>query len=205
MNRYDAILFDFDGVLADTEAVHFSCWREVLAPHGIDLTWPVYVDRCIGVADQEMLNFLRTLTSPHVELKRLWSEYPKKKQLFTSKVAERSPISTETVDLVKSLNNYRIAVVSSSGRSEIEPILRRAGILNCFEALVFGDDVTHFKPHPEPYLKAAAQLSASRALVVEDSEAGLSSGRAAGFDVLKLDHPGNLSRVLIAKGVLNGD
>jgi beta-phosphoglucomutase len=196
MNRYDAILFDFDGVLADTEPVHFACWREVLAPFGIDLTWPVYVERCIGVADQEMLNFLSTLASPPAQLDILWSEYKNKKDLFKRRVADHSPIHPATVALVKSLANYKLAVVSSSGRSEIEPILQRAGIIDCFGVLVFGDDVTKFKPHPEPYQKAAASLNVIRPLVVEDSEAGATSGRAAGFDVLKLDHPRNLARAV---------
>ncbi len=201
MKPYDSILFDFDGVLADTEPVHFDCWREVLAPFGIDLAWPVYVEQCIGVADQEMLNFLRTLTTPVVELEVLWGEYPKKKDLFQRRVADRSPIPGATVALVKSLAGYKLAVVSSSGRAEIEPILYRAGIAECFGTFVFGDDVTNFKPHPEPYLKAAASLGAIRPLVVEDSEAGAASGRAAGFDVLQLDHPANLSDRLKSFGI----
>ena len=128
MNRYDAILFDFDGVLADTEPVHFACWREVLAPFGIDLTWPIYVERCIGVADQEMLNFLRTLATPMVELEELWAEYQKKKDLFRRNVADQTPIPSATVKLITSLKDYKLAVVSSSGRSEIEPMLQRAGM-----------------------------------------------------------------------------
>ena len=123
MSRFDAILFDFDGVLADSEPVHFSCWREVLAQHGIDLTWEIYVDRCVGVADQEMLNFLRTLASPAVALETLWADYPKKKELFSQKVADQSPISEVTSQLIRSLGSFKLAVVSSSGRSEIEPML----------------------------------------------------------------------------------
>src|SRR5579871_4579161 len=47
--RYDAILFDFDGVLADTEQVHFDCWRELLAPFDIHLRWPFYQKTCVGI------------------------------------------------------------------------------------------------------------------------------------------------------------
>ena len=147
MNEYDAILFDFDGVLADTEPLHFSAWREVLIPHGIDLTWDVYVEKCIGVADKEMLDFLRTLATPAVSLDALWPEYANKKRLFQKLVADQSPIPEATVDLIKSLTQIKLAVVSSSFRAEIEPMLSRAGILENFSALVFGDDVTQFKPH----------------------------------------------------------
>ena len=198
---YDAILFDFDGVLADTEPIHFACWRELLTPYGIDLTWQFYVSQCVGVSDREMVNVLRLLAKPNVELEKLWAEYPKKKELFSCKAAARPPISDETVNLIKSLSNYKLAVVSSSGRSEVEPILKRAGILDQFGSLVFGGDVTNCKPHPEPYLRAASELSAQRSLVVEDSEAGAASGGSAGFDVLKLDNPVNLTALLDANGI----
>ena len=79
-------------------------------------------------------------------------------------------------------------------------MLRRTGILEYFGALVFGDDVVKFKPHPEPYLMAAAKLEASRPLVVEDSETGAASGRAAGFEVLRImraeDLPGQVMNTL---------
>src|SRR5438128_2192920 len=142
MSSYDAILFDFDGVLADSEPVHFSAWREVLVPHGIDLTWDIYVDKCIGVADKEMLDFLRKLANPVVSLEVLWPEFTKKKKLFQELVIDESPVPEATIDLIKSLGDLKLAVVSSSFRVEIEPILSRAGILEYFGALVFGDDVT---------------------------------------------------------------
>lgn len=203
MNRYDAILFDFDGVLADTEPVHFDCWREVLTPHGINLTWPIYAESCIGVHDEEMLNFLRTLARPIVALEVVWCEFARKKDLFRQKVADQSPIPAATVELVRSLKEFKLAVVSSSGRCEIEPMLMRAQLLNHFDAVVFGDDVSQFKPHPEPYLKAAAILGASNPLVVEDSEAGAASGRSAGYEVLRLDHPANLTATLISHGIFS--
>ncbi|MEO7653512.1 MAG: HAD hydrolase-like protein, partial [Bryobacteraceae bacterium] len=55
---FDSILFDFDGVLADTEPVHWSCWAEVLRPEGIELDWDTYVRHGIGLADVDMLTFL---------------------------------------------------------------------------------------------------------------------------------------------------
>jgi HAD superfamily hydrolase (TIGR01509 family) len=80
----------------------------------------------------------------------------------------------------------RLAVVSSSGRDEIEPVLTANGIRERFGALVCREDVTEYKPAPAPYLKAAELLQVTRALVVEDSQAGIASGRAAGFEVLEI-------------------
>ena len=184
---YEAILFDFDGVLADTEPVHRACWAEVLAPYGIDLDWETYVRHCVGVSDRDMIEFLRTLAPRPVEAERLFAEYPRKKSLFREQTRLASPISQETRALVGELaERYRLAVVSSSGRMEIEPLLEEAGIRDCLGTVVCGDDVERHKPAPDPYLLAARQLGIGQALVVEDSDAGCASGRAAGFDVLRV-------------------
>jgi HAD superfamily hydrolase (TIGR01509 family) len=76
--------------------------------------------------------------------------------------------------------------VSSSNRTEVEPTLIRFGIRDYFGALVCGWEAPKLKPAPDPYLKAAELLGVTRALVVEDSAAGEQSGRAAGFDVVRV-------------------
>jgi HAD superfamily hydrolase (TIGR01509 family) len=78
----------------------------------------------------------------------------------------------------------------------VEPILEACGLRGHFEVAVFGEDVTRHKPDPEPYRKAAGLLGISRALVVEDSEAGVASGRAAGFDVLRIPDPHEMAALV---------
>jgi len=190
VSRYEAVLFDFDGVLADTEPVHFACWREVLAPFGIQLAWPVYAKECIGVSDRLMIQRLCHEAKPPVDLERLWSEYPRKKQIFRERIAAAGTVfCPDTVNLITCLSVYKLGVVSSSGRSEIEPPLVQAGIRDRFGAVVCGSEVPNLKPAPDPYLRAADLLGVRTALVVEDSDAGEESGRAAGFDVLRVTSP----------------
>jgi beta-phosphoglucomutase len=186
---YDSILFDFDGVLADTEPIHWACWAETLAPLEIELSWETYRANCIGVADRDMLVFLASLAARVVDPESLRPQYAEKKALFRQRMEETSPCSAETVELIKSLTNFRLAVVTSSGRSEVAPILERAGIREHLGAVVFGDDVIRHKPDPEPYLLAAERLEAKHPLVVEDSAAGVDSAKAAGFDVIKVVSP----------------
>lgn len=181
---YDSVLFDFDGVLADTEPIHWACWREILAPLEIELTWDIYCANCIGVQDGDMLTFLASLGTTPAESLR--PHYARKLDLFRERVLESSPCTLETVELVRSLADYRLAVVTSSGRSEVEPILQRAGIHQCWSAMIFGEDVERHKPAPDPYLLAASRLNAVRPLVVEDSDAGVASARSAGFDVIRV-------------------
>ncbi|MGH9719949.1 MAG: HAD family hydrolase [Bryobacteraceae bacterium] len=197
--HFDAVLFDFDGVLADTERLHCACWAEILSPCGIRLEWDWYRDHCIGVADRAMLATLGGLADPPVTVDALWPLYPNKRSLFRDRAAMRELCPPDTVALVRSLTNLRLAVVTSSGRAEVEPALVRAGIRDCFQALVFGEDVARLKPAPDPYLRAAALLDARRPLVVEDSEAGAESARAAGFDFIRVAAPDDVPRAVRAR------
>ncbi len=201
--RHDAILFDFDGVLADSEGVHFECWTEILTPLGIPLTWDAYCANCIGITDRDMLEMLCRQTDPPFDIDALWPHYPRKKALFRAKAQANPPIADATRALLSELGHLKLAVVSSSGRAEVEPVLEKADVLRHFQFIVTGDDVRNRKPHPEPYLLASSRLGARHPLVVEDSDAGIASGTAAGFSVLRLNHPNELPDA-IRKTLLTG-
>jgi sugar-phosphatase len=98
--------------------------------------------------------------------------------------------------MLRSIAGYRLAVVSSSGRREIEPALEAAGVRPVFETIVTGEDVLELKPSPEPYRTAADRLGVKRAIVVEDSEAGVASGLAAGFEVLRVPSAESMAALL---------
>src|SRR3954447_10667126 len=108
---FQAILFDFDGVLIDSEPVHWACWREVLLPVGVVLDWEFYRDHCIGIDDREMLRMM----AGDRDWQELWTEYPRKKELFRSRMIVAPPFPEtlpKTLDRLK--GTYRMAVVSSS-------------------------------------------------------------------------------------------
>jgi beta-phosphoglucomutase len=194
--RHDAILFDFDGVLADTEPLHFACWREVLAEFKIDLA-ASRLNEFVGIADRVMLERLGAEQRPPVSAEELWPGYARKQALFRARIEATRLITTETVELLRRLHSdYKLAVVSSSHRSEIEPLLKSAGILPLFQALVCGREIPNLKPAPDPYLRAAELLSARCPLVVEDSDPGVAAGVAAGFEVLRVSAPAALEREL---------
>lgn len=189
MCALQAIFFDFDGVLLDTEPVHWACWAEVLAPAGLTLTWDYYRDSCIGIDDRDMLRTMARQSDPPKDWDSLWALYPAKKQLFQARMTV-PPFDPAMVGMLPDLHRqFKLAVVSSSSASEIEPLLITAGIRSHFDTIVGGSDVTRHKPAPEPYLLAATRLDVQTALVLEDSAAGIASGRAAGFEVLPVRHP----------------
>ena len=195
-SSFEAILFDFDGVLVDSEPVHYECWREIIAPHGLELSWENYAANCIGVSDRAMIETLCRVTGAPELFDAIWARYADKKALFRRRAVENVPMPAATRELLASLDGYRLAVVSSSGRAEIEPVLEAAGVRRHFEILVTGEDVRELKPSPEPYRTAAERLGIRHALVLEDSPAGIASGRAAGFEVLEIANAAEMAGVL---------
>jgi beta-phosphoglucomutase len=187
VQAYEAIIFDFDGVLVDSEPIHHQCWVEILSPYGVTLDWETYSKNCIGISDHAMLTTLCEKVGPPLEFDKLWSDYPRKKELFRERMLHVNAITADVRKLIDDLRpTYKLAVVTSSGRREVEPILAASGILESLDTVVYGDDVKNLKPAPDPYLRAVERLGVSRALAIEDSQAGIASARAAGLDVIEL-------------------
>jgi len=112
----------------------------------------------------------------------------------------RNAIEEEVVELITRLHHdYLLAVVTSSNQVEVEPILRASGILPLIRTAVYGGDVSNLKPAPDPYLLAAERLGTRNALVIEDSPAGIASGRAAGLDVLEIPVQSAMCRLVTEK------
>jgi beta-phosphoglucomutase len=196
MPGYDAVLFDFDGVLADTEPLHFACWASAVAPLGIRLDWETYRRFGVGSTDAGLMRLIASLANPPVTPELIASKYLEKRMMFLERAQAESPISEAVAALVKSLEGYGLAVVTSSYLVEVQPLLVRAGIFDRFGALVAAGDVLRAKPWPDPYLQAANRLGARAPLVVEDSEPGVASARAAGFDVVQVRSPAEVPKAV---------
>jgi beta-phosphoglucomutase len=199
---FDAVLFDFDGVLVDSEPVHFECWRQVLEEFRIDLNWETYNRVGRGFAEEDMVRAFCELRNPPVEFELLWGKYPEKKRMFVDRALRKGLVSEAVRSFLKSLTDLGLAVVTSSDRSEVEPILQAGAVLGMFRAFVAGGDVEARKPSPEPYVKAAKMLGARLPLVVEDTDVGEASGRAAGFEVLRIPEPARMPELV--RGRLEG-
>ena len=206
MNQnFFAILLDFDGVLADTEPLHWQCWNEVLREAELEVSWEDYRRHCVGISDRDFLARLGALARQPRTVDELLPFYPLKKKLFAERATRGGLISAEWKDLLARLEPGRLAVVTSSSRQEIEPILRAEGVLERFGAAVYGDEVQRLKPDPEPYKTAMERLGAKRAVALEDSEAGLESARRAGCEVIEVPAPAEAPRLLKRRLEAEGD
>ena len=193
MRHWEALIFDFDGVIADTEPYHWQSWVELLAPRGFDLNWTDYCRECRGVSEARMLAALERLTPGARDWTDLPQYYPERKRRVLERVNAAPPIAPETAAMLAGLNGYRVGLVTSALEEHVAPVLRNTGIHRHFDALVYANEVQHHKPAPDPYLLAAQKLGVTTGLAFEDSESGIASARAAGLDVVRVEDPAGLA------------
>ena len=179
-----AIVLDFDGVIADTERLHFSAFRDVFAARGWVLDESAYFDRYLGCDDYGLVrDFARDhdLALSAADTETLVSA---KGELFGRHLSSSDVLFPGAAEAVKQLEaRYPLGIASGALHHEIVAILSRAGLLERFRVIVAADDVTATKPAPEPYLIAADRLGIqpARCLAVEDSAPGLQAARTAGM------------------------
>ena len=177
------LLFDMDGTLVDTEHLHFEAFRTVLGPHGVDLSWSDYRRFVMGHPNHAIAaHFL-----PHVPQHSHADLMDDKERRYRALVTDVTP-SAGLLDLLAWADAEAIpyAVVTNAPRANADLVLEALGIRARFRAVVAGDEVTHQKPHPMPYLTAAAAIGGDprRAVAFEDSGSGVASAVAAGLAVV---------------------
>jgi HAD superfamily hydrolase (TIGR01509 family) len=179
----DAVIFDLDGVLIDSESVWDAARRSVVADNGG--TWTETATRAMqGMSSSEWSRYL------HDELGVSLDPDEISRQVVERMLAayEREvPLLPGAVEAVTRLaGRWPLGLASSSNRPVIDAVLESAGLTGCFSATVSGDEVARGKPSPDVYLAAAGKLGvdAARAAAVEDSSNGLRAGAAAGMLVI---------------------
>ena len=133
---------------------------------------------------------------PQANASALVEEIDERKRMVREWSLAEPPISQETSALLRSLGAFRIGLVTSSERSSVEPVLSACGVLEAFNAFVFGEDAVSPKPSPEPYLLMKQRLGIVSGIAFEDSNAGVESALAAGLKVVRVESPRDLARLV---------
>ena len=200
----EVLIFDFDGVIADTEPLYWRAWCELLKGYGVRFEWSEYCKIGRGIRDEKMLESLADRFADPLVMAQIRQRLPERKEMVRSWMVGQPPIADASIELLHSLAGRTLGLVTSSDRADIEPMLRCAGIADCFAACVFGEEITRHKPDPEPYLVMREKLGISGGVVFEDSEAGLLSAAGAGFRTVRVESPkelpGLVRRVLDEEG-----
>jgi HAD superfamily hydrolase (TIGR01509 family) len=205
-----AAIFDFDGVIVDSEPLHFRAMREALLSEGIRVTEDEYYGLYLAYDDRGALRLALEHHGRPAEPALLDALVERKQERFEG-VLRDVVFFPGAVELVRSLaSRVPLAIASGARRAEIEAILSAGGLRDAFSAIVGADDVTRTKPDPEPYLTAMARLAPqapglrpAECLAFEDSVPGILSAKGAGMKVVAVANSYPAEKLAVAHRVVD--
>jgi beta-phosphoglucomutase len=186
-----AAIFDFDGVLVNSEPLHFRALREALLPEGISIDEEAYANQYLAYDDRGAIRLALGNHAKPADRAKIEEVAARKAELFDGWLPG-IPFFAGARELVRRLADAMpVAIASGALTREIEVMLKGGGMHDAFGAIVGADQVKNGKPHPEPYLVAmqriadkAPGLAPEECLVFEDSPPGIASALAAGMKVV---------------------
>ena len=193
MVKAEAVIFDFDGVIVDTEPLHYEAFQRLLKPLGMGFSWEQYVETYMGFDDRDA--FLEAFRNNKADLSPtgLQKLIDRKADLFQEIIRDGISAYPGVVDLIRGIRASRTPMAISSGalKSDIAPILETLGIAACFDVIVTAEDVARSKPDPECYRLAHTRLNEfwklamnpGQVLAIEDTPAGIIAAKGAGMRV----------------------
>lgn len=193
-----AIIFDFNGVIADDETPHVQCFCQALEEFGLRLTKEEYYGTYLGMDERTCTELLLAVRDGQSDEQVVRQIQERKAELFRQQTAgHKPPLFPGVVEFVKAAKpQYRLAIASGGRREQIDRALCETPIQHDFEVIVSAEECPVGKPDPAIYRLALTQLNGvgtnrplmqpQECLVVEDSLAGIRSAKAAGMVVLGL-------------------
>ncbi|XP_057449716.1 haloacid dehalogenase-like hydrolase domain-containing protein Sgpp isoform X2 [Lotus japonicus] len=185
----EAVLFDIDGTLCDSDPLHYDALREMLQEIGFNGGIPITEEFFIKNFAGKHSNDTALFVFPG-DLERGLKFVEEKEAMFRRLAAEQLKPLSGLDKVMKWIENHGLkrAAVTNAPRENAELIISKLGLSYFFDAVILGDECEHAKPHPEPYLKGLEALKASKnhTFVFEDSVSGIKAGVAAGMPVIGL-------------------
>ena len=186
----DTLIFDFDGVIIDTETPDFDTWEEVFRSHGVELErawWTRFIGGSSRRAD--ICGLLEELTGREVDRDSLMRD---RRRRYVQ-VVESNPLLPGVVEYIQEAQRLglKLAVASSSNHAWVDGHLENRGLRQYFDSVKCSDDVVRVKPDPELYLLTAATLETvpGNTLVLEDSANGVNAAKDAGAFCVTVPNP----------------
>jgi beta-phosphoglucomutase family hydrolase len=188
---FKAVIWDMDGVIADTAPYHFEAWQGVFQKRGVSFTEEDF-RRNFG---QRNDTIIRNVLGEGLSLSEIDTIAGEKEENFRQRVMQHLKPLPGAIELIKSLKEYgfKLALASSAPSKNIQLVTQGLGINNCFHAIVSGREVKEGKPSPQGFLLAAKRLGVApqNCIIIEDAVAGVSAAKRAGMHCLAVTntHP----------------
>jgi beta-phosphoglucomutase len=198
-----AVVFDMDGVLADTIEQHYQSWQRIADEIGVDFDRASY-EQILGRNREDSMDYL--LAGRQVAPAERAALLQRKNDYYLELLADMQPsdMLPGVKSLLQELRDENIPMAVGSSSKNVAIILKKLGISHCFQQVADGSSVEKAKPHPDVFLKAAALLGVppEQCLVVEDAAAGVEAGLSAGMKVLGVGSQERLGKADLVVGSL---
>jgi len=208
-----AVIFDFDGVITDSEVLHFRGFNEVLAQFNIEISTRDYYKTYLGFTDFDCFKKVTDKAELGLSDKQINDLITQKSSIYEKLVKTEGKIIEGVRDFLQMLsqNNVTMAICSGALLAEIELILEDSGLRKFFQAIVSADHITNGKPHPEPFLltleklneKQQTPIHANQCVVVEDSHWGLQAAKAAGMHTIAVTNSYDADQLSLAEKIVD--
>jgi len=207
-----AVIFDFDGVITDSEILHFRCFNQVLAQFDITITTRDYYKNYLGFTDMDCFKFLADKEGLGLTEQEIKGLVEQKNRIFEELAKTEGRIIEGVRDFLQMLwaDNIPMAIYSGALLAEIELILEECRLRPLFEVIVSADHVKKGKPNPEGFLLALRKLndkrqnpiSTNQCIVIEDSHWGLAAAVAAGMHTVAVTNSYDAEQLQSAEKVV---
>lgn len=190
-----AVVFDFDGVIADSEPLHLRAYQAILGAAGIDLTREEYYTRYLGFDDAGLFRALAKDRGIAVSDGTVDDWIEAKTHIVEEMLSSGSVLFDGAAACIRTLSaRFPLAIASGALAPEIELVLDKTGLRECFKVIASASDGVRGKPAPDLYLLAVAKLravvpvDAKACVAIEDSHWGLEAARLAGLRTVAVTH-----------------
>ena len=209
-----AVIFDFDGVIADTEPLHFKAYNRVLKGYGIKIAKKAYYHDYLGYTDHDCFEIIKKSHPDKLGKTTVKNLVQQKSQAYLDLLTDRLCVISHVAEFLQMLtaNNLTIAICSGGLRNEIETVLLRARLHDFFEVIVTANEVKKGKPDPEGFNLALQMLNsrhqgksikAGDCVVIEDSHWGLDAAKAAGMHTVAVSNSYTAAELAMAEMVVD--
>jgi len=207
-----AVIFDFDGVITDSEVLHLRSFNNVLGQYGIEITKKDYYKKYLGSSDLDCFRQLRSEGKLNLDDEEIENLIKRKNEDFEKLARTEGRLIAGVKDFLQKLkqNNITMAICSGSLLTEIMLILEEAGLQTFFDVIVSAEQVRTGKPAPEGFLLALQKLNkkspepvlAEHCIVIEDSYWGLEAARAAGMHTVAVTNSYDAEELKLAEKIV---